>query len=161
MNDDSASIQARFSPRGRCFGCGPANARGLRIASFPSGPAADDPVTAVWTPAEHHQAFRDVLNGGIIGTLLDCHSNWAAAWFLMRRDGLDEPPCTVTMDFHVRLRRPTPMDGPLRLVARAVADEGPKVTVEATLTAAGVVTATCLGRFVAVGPDHPAYHGRE
>ena len=38
-----------------------------------------------------------MVNGGIIGTLLDCHGNWAAAIALMDAQGLDEPPCTVTL----------------------------------------------------------------
>ena len=30
-------------------------------------------------PEPHHLAFEGVLNGGICGALLDCHSNWTAA----------------------------------------------------------------------------------
>jgi len=153
------SIQERFAPRNRCFGCGPANAKGLRIRSFPRDGAGDE-LVCEWTPEPHHEAFGNVLNGGIIGTLLDCHSNWAAAWHLMRRDRLPRPPVTVTMDYHVKLRRPTPTGGPLHLRARAVASDGPRVTVEAELEAAGKVTATCTGRFMAVGPGHPAYDER-
>jgi len=99
-----------------------------------------------------------VLNGGIVGTLLDCHSNWTAAHALMRRDGTPAPPCTVTAEFHVRLRRPTPLSGPVHLKARAVAIEGDRVTVEASLEASGKETATCRGVFVAVGEGHPAFH---
>jgi hypothetical protein len=46
-----------------------------------------------------HEAFPSVLSGGIIGALLDCHSNWTAAWTLMRRSGADAPPATVTASF--------------------------------------------------------------
>lgn len=158
MPDAPRSLQERFAPANRCFGCGPANERGLRLRSFPAGDGPDDEVVCEWTPAEHHLAFEGILNGGIIGTLLDCHSNWTAAWHLTRRDGLDAPPCTVTADFHVTLRRPTPVDAPVRLVARAVDSDGPRVTVEATLSSGGTETATCRGRFVAVRPGHPAYH---
>ena len=28
-----------------------------------------------------------MLNGGIVGALLDCHSNWAAAYHLMTNAG--------------------------------------------------------------------------
>ena len=28
-----------------------------------------------FTPSEEHQAFPGMVNGGIIGTLLDCHGN--------------------------------------------------------------------------------------
>jgi acyl-coenzyme A thioesterase PaaI-like protein len=89
---------------------------------------------------------------------MDCHSNWTATWHLMRRDRLEMPPCTVTAEFHVKLKRPTPIDRPVRVVARVVASEGNRVTVEAIMTSADQVTATCTGKFVAVNPGHPAYH---
>ena len=148
------SLQDRYAPNNKCFGCGPANPKGLRIKSRVEG----DVVVAEWTPEPHHEAFPGMLNGGIIGALLDCHSNWTAAWHLMRRDGLDRPPCTVTAEFHVRMRHPTPTDSPVELRARVVETSGPKVTVTAELTSGGKVTATCEGTFVAVGPGHPAYH---
>ena len=151
------SLQERYAPANRCFGCGPANAEGLRIRSFPESDDGQGDVVATWTPEDHHQAFEGMLNGGIIGSLLDCHSNWTAAWFLMRRDGLDKPPCTVTADYHVRMKRPTPSDRPVRVAARVVSAEGSKVVVEAELAADDVVTATCTGTFVAVKPGHPAY----
>jgi acyl-coenzyme A thioesterase PaaI-like protein len=76
----------------------------------------------------------------------------------MRARGLDAPPCTVTADFHVFLKRPTPTDGEVTLLARVRRAEGDKVWVEATLEAGGKVTATCVGTFVAVREGHPAYH---
>ena len=151
-------LQNRYAPGNRCFGCGPSNERGLQIHSIPLGDGADDEVQLDWTPEEHHLAFEGMLNGGIIGALMDCHSNWTACWHLMRRDSLDAPPCTVTADFHVKLKRPTPLDRPLRVIARAVESEGSSVTVDATMSSGGEVTATCRGRFVAVKPGHPAYH---
>ena len=155
---EARDLQNRYAPANRCFGCGPSNPLGLQIHSIPLGDGADDEVQLDWTPAEHHLAFEGMLNGGIIGALMDCHSNWTATWHLMRRDGLDAPPCTVTADFHVKLKRPTPVDRPVRVMARAVESEGNWVTVEATMTSDGEVTATCRGRFVAVKPGHPAYH---
>jgi acyl-coenzyme A thioesterase PaaI-like protein len=98
------------------------------------------------------------LNGGICGALLDCHSNWTAAWHLMKASGADSPPCTVTAEFHVKLKRPTPMDVPLNLTARVVESAEDRAVVEATLQAGDKVTATCRGTFVAVKPGHPAYH---
>jgi len=98
------------------------------------------------------------VNGGIIGALLDCHSNWAATTALMHAQGLSSPPCTVTSDFAVTLKRPTPLGPELVLWAKAVDIQGDRATVEATITAEGKVTATCRGTFVAVKPGHPAYH---
>lgn len=150
---DELSLQERYGPHTICFGCGPANPKGLHIGSFPDG----DDVVAEWQPEDHHRAFDNVLNGGIIGTLLDCHCNWTAAYHLMQRRGADRPATTVTADYHIRLLSPTPTDGPVRLRARVVDSSDNRATVEATLEAGGVVTATCRATFVAVKPGHPAY----
>ena len=147
-------LQETYAPENRCFGCGPANGKGLRIRSFES--AGD--LVAEWTPEPHHVAFEGVVNGGICGTLLDCHSNWAAAMHLMRASGAAAPPCTVTADFHVKLKRPTPIEGPLRLKARVVESAADRAIVEAEIEVGGKVTATCRGTFVAVREGHPAFH---
>jgi len=148
------SLQERYAPQNRCFGCGPSNNQGLRIRSFPEG----DELVAEWRPQPHHLAFDGILNGGICGALLDCHSNWAAAYHLMKERGADSPPCTVTANFQVTLKRPTPMDVPLHLRARVVESSDDRATVEATLEANSKITATCRGLFVAVEEGHPAYH---
>lgn len=148
------SVQETYAPNNRCFGCGPANEKGLRIRSFEEG----DTLVAEWRAEPHHQAFDGILNGGICGALLDCHSNWAAATHLMHKQHVDEPPCTVTADFHVTLKRPTPIDALLQLKARVVESGDDRAVVEATLEANGKVTATCRGTFVAVKEGHPAFH---
>jgi acyl-coenzyme A thioesterase PaaI-like protein len=148
------SLQDTYAPSMTCFGCGPANVRGLKIKSFARG----DEVVADWIPEPHHQAFPNVLNGGIIGTLLDCHGNWTACHHLMIKRGADKPPCTVTAEYSIALKRPTPMDGPVHLSARVVESSDDRATVEGELTAGGRVCATCRGVFVAVEPGHPAYH---
>jgi acyl-coenzyme A thioesterase PaaI-like protein len=149
------SLQERYAPQSVCFGCGPANAEGLHIRSFGDG---SGDATADWTPSPHHEAFPGVLNGGIIGALLDCHSNWTAAAHLMRQRGMDAPPTTVTADFHVRMRRPTPSDRPVHLRAWVAESTDDRATVEAELSSSGEVTATCIATFVAVKPGHPAYN---
>ncbi|RMG18862.1 MAG: PaaI family thioesterase [Planctomycetota bacterium] len=148
------SVQERYAPNLACFGCGPANPKGLRIRSFEEG----DELVAEWTPQAHHEAFPGVLNGGIVGALLDCHSNWAAALHLMKRQGADTPPCTVTARYAIELKRPTPSNAPVRLVARVVDSSDDRATVRARLESGGKVTATCEGLFVAVKEGHPAYH---
>ena len=149
-----ASLQDRYAPNNRCFGCGPANEQGLRIKTFCEGAEC----VCTWTPEKHHEAFDGMLCGGICGALLDCHSNWTAAWHLMERNGLDAPPCTVTAEFHVKLRRPTPTAGPVHLRAQVVESSERRAVVEATLEAGGEVTSTCRGVFVSVPEGHPAYH---
>ena len=147
-------LQERYAPQSICFGCGPANDRGLRIRSFLDG----GEVIADWTPQEQHQAFPGMLNGGIIGALIDCHSNWAAAHHLMVRAVADQPPVTVTAEYSVKLMRPTSSGQPVHLRARVMESSADRAVVEATLSSGGTVCATGRGTFVAVKPGHPAYH---
>ena len=151
---DELSLQEKYSPKGICFGCGPANEKGLHIRSFPVG----NDVVAEWHAEPLYEAFPGILNGGIIGALLDCHSNWTAAYYLMNRNGMTQAPCTVTAEFHVKLLRPTPTDVPIYLKARVVDSSEERATVEAELIANGKVCDTCRGVFVAVKEGHPAYH---
>lgn len=147
-------VQRLHAPSSICFGCGPANERGLRIDSHRDG----EGLVARFKPEDHHHAFPGMVNGGIIGTLLDCHGNWAGAIAMMDRDGQDEPPCTVTASFEVRLLRPTPMGEELEIRAVATRLEGRKAWVDMTLDAAGVRCAEGTGLFVAVREGHPAFH---
>jgi acyl-coenzyme A thioesterase PaaI-like protein len=153
---DAGSLQEQFAPDGRCFGCGPANPAGLHVGSRP---AADDPAVLVaeFRPGPEHEAFAGVVNGGILGTLLDCHANGTAAWTLMRARGTDRPPTTVTLEYAVRLRRPTPSDRPVAVRAWPVEIGEDRVRVEAEIRSGDEVTATGSGVFVAVRPGHPAY----
>jgi acyl-coenzyme A thioesterase PaaI-like protein len=151
---DTRSLQERFAPQSRCFGCGPCNSQGLRIRSLAQG----DEVIAEWLPAPLHEAFPGVVNGGVIGALFDCHCTWAAAWHLMQRDGLGEPPCIVTANFEVQLSWPTSSERPLHFRARAVESCEYHVIVEATVESDGRTTASCRGTFVAIREGHPAYH---
>ena len=147
-------LQEKYAAHSECFGCGPSNAKGLRIRSIVKG----DEVVCDWKPEPYHEAFPGVLNGGVIGALLDCHSNWTAAWTLMKAAGAEQPPCTVTADYSIKLLRPTPTSGEVHLAAKPVEVSGDRAVIEATLSAGGKVCATCRGTFVAVKPGHPAYH---
>ena len=147
-------LQETYAPNNACFGCGPANPKGLHVRSFVEG----DALVAEWKPESYHEAFPGVLNGGIIGALLDCHSNWTACWHLMMKRGEKNPPCTVTADYAIKLLRPTPTAGPIHLKAWVVESTDSKAIIEAELSAGGSVCATCRGTFVAVKPGHPAHH---
>ncbi len=147
-------LQERYAPNNACFGCGPANRDGLRIQSFVRG----DEIVCTWQPKPIYEAFPGMLNGGIVGALLDCHCNWTAAWHLMQQLGLDHPPCTVTAEYSIKMRRPTPTNAPVLLRAK-VAEAGPdRARITGTLEAGGRITATCDGLFVAVKEGHPAFN---
>jgi acyl-coenzyme A thioesterase PaaI-like protein len=151
---DKPSLQEKYASGNSCWGCGPANLEGLRIRSFVAG----DAVVADWKPEPKYEAFPGVLNGGIIGTLLDCHCNWTAAYHLMKQSGEDRVPCTVTADYAIKLLRPTPTNDSVHLSAKVLESTGDRATVEGSLTAGGKVCATCRGTFVAVKEGHPAFH---
>ncbi len=149
------SLQETHAATSICYGCGPANSKGLQIRSFDKG----DNVECTWLPSPHHQAFPGMLNGGIIGSLLDCHCNWTAAWSLKKKWRMSEVPCTVTAEYTIKLLRPTPAHDPVHLKARVVEYiKEDRAWVEGELIAGGKTTATCRGLFVAVKEGHPAYH---
>lgn len=147
------TLQERYAPNSVCFGCGPANPQGLHVRSRVEG----DSVVAEWKAAPQYKAFEGYVNGGILGTLLDCHSNWAAVYFLMKARGLTRPPGTVTSTYTVTFHRPTPIGETLRLVSRLVELQGDRAVVETTLEAGARTTATFRGTFVVVKEGHPAY----
>ncbi|MEC7168448.1 MAG: PaaI family thioesterase [Candidatus Thermoplasmatota archaeon] len=148
------SVQREHAPNSICFGCGPANERGLQINSF----RIEGGLGLKFTPSDEHQAFPGMVNGGIIGTLLDCHGNWTAAIALMDEHGLEEPPCTVTASYSVSLRRPTPLGAELHIEAFPEEIGEDRVHVRMELVANGKVCASGKGLFVAVKEGHPAYH---
>ena len=152
--DMGAGVQRQYAPNSICYGCGPANEKGLQIDSH----RCEDGLEMRFTPSEEHQAFPGMINGGIIGALLDCHGNWAAAIAIMDEQGLDEPPCTVTASYTIKLRRPTPSGVELHILAQVTELQEDRAEISMTLTAEGKVCATGTGLFVAVKEGHPAYH---
>jgi acyl-coenzyme A thioesterase PaaI-like protein len=147
------SLQETYAPETTCFGCGPANPKGLQIKSFPEG----DELVCRFRPQPHHEGYPGFLNGGIVGTLFDCHMNWTAAYFLMQRDKLPAPANTVTAEFCVFLEKPTPSDQELVVRARVVEAGNRRVTVEGELFAGDQRTARARGVFVAVKENHPGW----
>ncbi len=148
------ALQDLYAPRSNCFGCGPENQKGLRLKSYAIG----DEVVADFSPEAHHQAFGGVLSGGIIGTLLDCHANWTAAYHLMQVGALAALPCTVTAEFQLKLRRPTSLNEAAHIKAKIIETQGDRVIVEARMFSGGKETASFRGILVVVREGHPAFH---
>lgn len=102
-----------------CFGCGSLNPHGLYIKSYWSG----DEAVCAWRPDPAHMAGpRGILNGGIIATIIDCHSVCTAIADAYRREGraLDSEPLIwyATGTLQVTYLRPTPIDADISLRAR-------------------------------------------
>ncbi len=132
MTESAPSIQERLVPQLTCFGCGPANERGLRLRSFPGA----DGAVASFLPWPEHDNGLGFLNGGIISTLLDCHS---AAAVLHEADarGFESLPGAalpyVTAGLDVRYLRPAPLVEPVSLLAVVTAADESQMTVEVQL----------------------------
>jgi acyl-coenzyme A thioesterase PaaI-like protein len=110
------SIQQRFFPDLPCFGCGPGNERGLQLRSYPR----QDVVVAGFTPWPEHNNGLGFLNGGIIATVLDCHSAAAVVHEAAGRGwptlpGVPLPYVTAGLD--LRYLRPSPLTQTVTLVA--------------------------------------------
>jgi len=147
-------VQRQYAPNSICFGCGPANEKGLQIDSH----RIENGLELFFETRAEHQAFPGMINGGIIGSLLDCHGNWTAAIAIMESRGDDEPPCTVTANYSVKLLRPTPYDARIHVTSQVVELDGDRAKIEMELSAEGKVCAVGSGLFVAVKEGHPAYH---
>lgn len=126
-----------------CHGCGADNPRGLQIKSYWDGAEA----VATWKPAPHHcGGSKDILNGGIIASLIDCHSLNLAIADAYRAEGrpIGSRPRIgyVTANINISYLKPTPIDGVIELRARISKRQGRKAWVNCTLSAAGEIRVT-------------------
>lgn len=136
-----------------CYGCGSKNDKGLQIKSYWDG----DESVAVFQPEDYHLAIPGYVYGGLIASLIDCHSTGTAAAAAYRQEGreLGSSPAFrfVTASLHVDYLLPTPLGPPLHLRSKVVEIKGKKVVIETDLLVEGEVTAK--GRVVAVQmPSH-------
>ncbi len=136
-----------------CYGCGSKNDHGLQIKSFWDGEES----VAIFQPKEYHLAFPGYVYGGLIASLIDCHSTGTAAAAAYRAEGRElgtEPPFRfVTGSLHVDYLLPTPLGPPLHLRSTVLEIKGRKIVIETQLSVEGKVTAK--GKVVAVQiPEH-------
>ncbi len=155
---DSIAIQDTYPDDvAHCYGCGRLNAHGHHVRTFWEG----DETISTFTPKPWHTAVPGFVYGGLIASLVDCHSTGtaaAAAYRAQDREPGTEPALRfVTGSLRVDYLRPTPLGTVLTIRARVREIKGRKVIVESTVFAQGVVTAT--GEVVAV--QMPAGFGRD
>ena len=138
------SVQQRLYSWATCFfGCGPSNGKGPQLRSYDREGA----VVASFHPWPEHDNGVGYLNGGIISTVLDCHS--AAAVFLTADDAGWQPLPGTTLPFltaglDVRFLRPAPLHEPVELHAAVLEAAEPQITVEARLVADGKTCASAV-----------------
>jgi acyl-coenzyme A thioesterase PaaI-like protein len=135
-----------------CYGCGRLNEHGLQIKSFWDGEES----VCIYEPRPYHTAIPGYVYGGLIASLIDCHSTGTAAAAAYRAEErpMDSlPPLRyLTASLHVDYLKPTPLGVPLEVRGRVLEVKGRKVVIESTLSAQGVICAR--GQVVAVqAPD--------
>lgn len=136
-----------------CYGCGRLNAHGLRIRSYWDG----EETVCRFFPKPYHTAMAGYVYGGLIASLIDCHSTASAAAAVYRAEGREmdtEPPRRfVTASLKVDFLEPTPIDRELELRGTIRQIKGRKVIVAVRLSVSGKVCAR--GQVVAVqAPAH-------
>ena len=116
---DGKPIQELWSSNdySSCFGCGPENIHGLRIQSFWDGKEG----MCRWRAESHHRGIKGFLNGGIIATLIDCHSFWTGLAALCQKEGIPlgkgTPMKMVTAAMTITYIYPISVDAEIELKA--------------------------------------------
>jgi acyl-coenzyme A thioesterase PaaI-like protein len=125
-----------------CYGCGRLNEKGMHIKSEWDG---DEGVCHYTPDMSKTGGFPDFLYGGIIASLIDCHCAGTAAAAKLRQDGFETgerpTPRFVTASLKVDYLKPTPVGKELEIRAMVQEIKVRKVTLTATVSASGVITA--------------------
>ena len=130
------------SAQNRCFGCGQANASGLRLEFLLAEDGSVISLPVVPDSFEGHPGF---LHGGVIATLLDEAMSKAT-----RARGLR----TMTRHLEVEYLRPVPSGAPLRIGGRILRSEGRRHWVESGIQDdTGTVLAQGKGLFIELRPE--------
>jgi len=125
-----------------CYGCGRLNENGHQIKSFWDG---DEGVCRLVPKIFYSGGMKDILYGGLIASLMDCHGAGTAAAAKARELNIEmEPgamPRFVTASLKVDYLSPTPVGKEVELRARVEEIKKRKVTVSVTLSTDGEVHA--------------------
>jgi hypothetical protein len=152
----AVALQDLCLPEGTCYGCGSANPDGLHIKSYWSEDGQY--VVATFDPQpKFSSGFKNALYGGLIASLIDCHSNWTAMAFGYKAEGREPGTLplivSVTGTLGVKYLKPTPMDQMIHLRAWVEGEAGRKTRVLCELGTETLVTATGDSVFVRVDAE--------
>ncbi len=115
-----------------CYGCGKFNDKGLQLQSY--WDSSGEFAICDWQAKEHHHGWPQVMNGGIMATLIDCHSMCTAMAYVYKEEGrsLDSEPIYryATGSMNIKYLKPTSNSNPVRLEARVIESKGRKVVIK-------------------------------
>lgn len=102
-------------PENVCFGCGVNNPDGLHVKSYWDG----DESVCKWDSKEKYHGWANLLNGGILATIIDCHCMGTAMADAYKRENrsLDSEPVYryATGTLKIKYLKPTPNDQTIEL----------------------------------------------
>ena len=122
-----------------CYGCGTKNKLGHQLKTYWDG----EKTISKFKPNPEHMALPGFVYGGLIASLIDCHSTGSGSAVLYKIQGATSntyPRC-VTASLKVDFLKPTPINCVLELIGRIKEIKGRKVTVHTDLIAEGEVCA--------------------
>jgi acyl-coenzyme A thioesterase PaaI-like protein len=120
-----------------CFGCGTNNNYGHQLKTYWEG----DETISKFTPKPEHTAIPGYVYGGLIASLIDCHSTGSGAAALFRSNKNNSYPRCVTASLNVQYLKPTPIDCELELRGTIKEIKGKKVIVLVNLYAKNTICA--------------------
>ncbi len=139
-----------------CYGCGRLNPLGLHIRSFREG---EESICHYTLGTQHSGGVPGSAYGGLIASLIDCHSSATAAATKWQSDGLspgDRPSYRfVSVSLKVDFLKPTPTGKVLELRGRVKEMKGRKALVTVTLSAEGEVRARREALLVQIPASNP------
>jgi uncharacterized protein (TIGR00369 family) len=142
LHPDEPLTPFAHSSHNRCFGCGQANAAGLRLEFLLASDGSVVSLPVVPGTFEGHPGY---LHGGIIATLLDEAMSKAIRV-------LGTPSVTRRMEVEYLL--PVPSGAPLRVEGSVVRSQGRRHWTEAViLDVEGSTLAQAKGLFIAIQPE--------
>ncbi len=115
---ESVDYFQNHMPDNSCFGCGHENEAGLQIRSF----WQEDECHCIWQPEPKHQGWPNLICGGIIATLIDCHCMASAMATAIKNENCNvetQPEYRfATGTLTIKYLKPTPLRGVLTLKAK-------------------------------------------
>jgi acyl-coenzyme A thioesterase PaaI-like protein len=145
-----------------CYGCGRNNAHGLHIQTYWDGVEG----TCHFMPQAYHTAFPGVIYGGLIASIIDCHSIGTAIAAMYDSEGRtpDSAPeiTCVTGQLNISYLKPTPAQTELLLRASIKELHPRKAIVTCSVFAQGtetvraeVVAVRVQSRLMMLNPSEP------
>ncbi len=140
MSSESKYFQDHM-PENVCFGCGVHNDQGLHIKSYWEG----DEAVCRWNSQEKYHGWANLMNGGVMATLIDCHCMCTAMAHAYKEEGRELSSMPeyryATGTLNVKYLKPTSNNDEVELRVKVVEVKGRKTVLSCDFYCLGEKTA--------------------